>query len=161
MKNLKIFTTLIITIFVTSISIGQDVDRSEHVKERMKAQRTAFITQKLELTEVEAQKFWPIYNEYTAEKRALKSEKNQEVSLQTSDKDAEMAINNYFDAKSKELEMQKKYVARFKTVLPTNKVAMLLNIQKDFSKEVMQNMRERRSGPDKGSRDGRPTRRGQ
>lgn len=152
MKNLKFFTTLIITILVTSISIGQDGEHSEQVKERMKAQRTAYITQKLELTESEAQKFWPIFNEYSAERKALKLEKSSELSLKTSDKEAEMAINNYFDNKNKELELQKKYVNRFKSVLPSNKVAMLLNIQQDFSKEVMQNMRDRRSGQKKGGR---------
>lgn len=161
MKNFKFFGTLIMSIFIIGISLGQDGEHSGKVKERMKAQRTAFITQKLELTESEAQKFWPIFNEYTAERKAIKSEKNQQVSLQTSDKDAEMAINNYFEAKNKELEIQKKYVARFKTVLPTNKVAMLLNIQKDFSKEVMQNMRDRRGKTNEGGRDGRPARRGQ
>lgn len=152
MKNLKFFSILFFAFSFVNFSFGQDTDRSDDIKERMKAQRTAYITQKLELTENEAQKFWPIFNEYSAERKALKLEKSSELSLKTSDKEAEMAINNYFDSKTKELELQKKYVNRFKSVLPSNKVAMLLNIQQDFSKEVMQNMRDRRSGHKRGGR---------
>ena len=152
MKNLKFFSILFFALSFVNFSFGQDNGRSEDIKERMKAQRTAYITQKLELTESEAQKFWPIFNEYSAERKALKMEKSSELSLKTSDKEAEMAINNYFDSKNKELELQKKYVNRFKSVLPSNKVSMLLNIQQDFSKEVMQNMRDIRSDQKRGGR---------
>ena len=33
-------------------------------KEKMEAMRVGFITQKLDLTSEEAQKFWPVYNEF-------------------------------------------------------------------------------------------------
>jgi hypothetical protein len=145
MKNLKIAGSLIFTFLILSTTWAQDSERREDIREKMKAQRAAFITQKLELTESEAQKFWPVFNEFDAERKALLKEEPAKISHSMSDAEAQKAIDQFFDTKSKELELHKKYVSRFKAILPAPKVAMLLTIQKEFSKEVMENMKERRS----------------
>ena len=45
----------------------------ERMKE-IKAQKTAYITTKLGLTPEEAQRFWPIYNEYDENREAIRRE---------------------------------------------------------------------------------------
>ena len=52
--------TLIITLLLTMNVVAQSPEK----RERIKALKVAFITEKLELTESEAQKFWPIYNTF-------------------------------------------------------------------------------------------------
>ena len=48
-------------------------------REKMEAQKIAFITKQLELTPDEAKVFWPVYNEYDAKRLELrKSFKNRE-----------------------------------------------------------------------------------
>lgn len=153
MKNLKIAGVFIFTLLVLSTSWAQVNDRREDIREKMKAQRAAFITQKLELTESEAQKFWPVFNEFDSERKALLKEPPVKISHSMSEAEAQKAIDHFFDTKNKELELHKKYISRFKAILPAPKVAMLLTIQREFSREVMENMKERRSaGPRDGDR---------
>ena len=44
----------------------------ERGKERIKAYKTAYITQELDLSSKEAEKFWPVYNEYDKKIFSLK-----------------------------------------------------------------------------------------
>ena len=46
-------------------------------KERMKAFKTAYITDELDLTVKEAEKFWPVYNKYDRKLFSLKVEKGR------------------------------------------------------------------------------------
>ena len=63
---------LILTIFITSVTFAQDPDQVDKpLPERVEALKIAFISQRLELTPDEAQKFWPIYKNYETELRQL------------------------------------------------------------------------------------------
>ena len=65
----KIFITLLIIMFGLSNLVAQGERR-----EKLKAYKTAFITEKLELTPAEAEKFWPVYNNYENKVHQLKFE---------------------------------------------------------------------------------------
>src|ERR1700743_2343477 len=56
--------------------------------------RVTFITKKLELTPVENEKFWPVYNDYTSKQRALR--RNLRQSFRNK-------MNNLTDADAEEL----------------------------------------------------------
>ena len=73
MKTIKI---LILTLFVTTSAFAQKFD-----KEKIKALKIAHITEQMDLTKDEAQKFWPIYNanEEAENKLRIKSNENRKV----------------------------------------------------------------------------------
>lgn len=55
----KIFITLFIVIFSISSLLAQSERRK-----RLKAYKIAYITEELDLTPKEAERFWPVYNDY-------------------------------------------------------------------------------------------------
>ena len=61
MKNLLVIL-LILTGFCSGLNAQGCGDNCKK-KEQIKAQKVAFITDKLQLTVEEAQQFWPVYNE--------------------------------------------------------------------------------------------------
>lgn len=65
---------LILTIAFVSLGFGQKKSHDE-----IKALKTAFITQQLELTSSEAEKFWPVYNAYDTELIKLRRENRDRV----------------------------------------------------------------------------------
>ncbi len=66
MKNLLFISFfLLFTCLVTSAQ-----DRDEH-REKIKALKTAYITEGLILPQKKLSNFWPIYNEYEEKRRAL------------------------------------------------------------------------------------------
>ena len=54
----------LIPILVLLIGLSGYAQRDGRMNERIKAQKVAFITEKLSLTAEEAQQFWPIYNAF-------------------------------------------------------------------------------------------------
>jgi Spy/CpxP family protein refolding chaperone len=118
-------------------------DKPSFSKENMQAMKIAFITKQLNITEQQATTFWPVYNKYEAEKKALRKsvfgEAKPEKPLdEMTNEDADKMINNYLDFKTKELELSKKYVAEFKKVLDAKQVAKLITSENHFKNMLMQ-----------------------
>ena len=142
MKTLSIICILAISI--TTV-FAQDDESRERLKEKMKAQSAAYITQKLELTEAESQKFWPIYNSYRDEIQKERSSVSA-PSKNLTDKEADEFIDYQLESKTREIDIQKKYVQKFKTAIPSRKIVMLYNAEREFKENVISNIRERRQG---------------
>ena len=68
--------TQILLFFLLSV-LAVNAQPKDKIRERIKAQRVAFITDRLSLTPDEAQKFWPIYNQFTDEFEGVKKEMNR------------------------------------------------------------------------------------
>ena len=75
----------------------------EKITEKVEAHKIAFITNELNLTPEESQKFWPIYNEYSAKERDLRPEfKGRPESV--TEAEANDIINKFFENEEKRLE---------------------------------------------------------
>jgi hypothetical protein len=97
---------------------------------RLEALKIAYLTNKLNLSPEEAQKFWPIYNQYSLELKIARMK----------------AINN----KSSEIELdenllniRKKYSTLFSQVLPPAKVDTFFKSEKEFGHFVEKEMERR------------------
>ena len=149
MKNLFILFTLF---FLCTASYAQNK------KENLKAKKRAFITQKLNLSVEESEKFWPIYNEYETKKNTINRERKQnrrELKNSENLSDAEVAklIDKRFDVKQKDLNLEKEYNTKFQTVLPAKKVVKLQRAEEQFKKEVLKALEnKKRKGPPSTSR---------
>jgi len=120
-------------------------------KEKIEAMRVAFITKRLDLTVTEAQAFWPLYNQYQQKKEDLrtsmgvlrkKAEKNYEG---LSDKEIDALIEEELAIKQKELDAQKEFNKKIKSVLPVKKVGMLYKAEEDFKMELIKQLQNKPS----------------
>lgn len=127
----------ILVLFVLSDTYAQQGKRRQQIEDKIKSMQIAFITERLNLTPSESEKFWPIFNQMEAEKNALQSEKNSDSNDNVSDKDAQLVINRHFENKEKEIAIEKKYVEKLKAAIPPSKIAKLLNVQRQFRQEIM------------------------
>ncbi len=122
----------------------------EHKKEMIEAMKTGFITKELDLSPEEAQKFWPVYNQYEKEMKALQEAhrtkmKNAKENIdQMSDKDVEVLVDDYIVEQQKELDVKKKYNGEFKKVLPIKKVGKLYHAEDKFKKELLEKMKDQK-----------------
>lgn len=141
MKNL-IFTIVLLT----SLSIFSQESKSDKVE----AMKVGFITNKLELTAKEAQTFWPIYNEYSSKMDKLRKSKKSDFNElknkveNLSDKELETFINEVFNSKQKELDLQKEYYEKYAKVLPIKKVALLYQAENQFKRELLRKIKEKK-----------------
>lgn len=114
--------------------------------ERVKAMRTAFITNKLQLTPEEAQQFWPLYNQFEAEQKKIRDRyvPGKDV-MSMSDAEAEKFLNSHLEMEQELLNLRKDYFQRIKKVLPVRKVAMLPRLEREFREELLENLQQIRA----------------
>jgi hypothetical protein len=88
------------------------------------------------LTEAEAQKFWPVYDEYTAEAIKINDVKLSVIkeyaqNYETlSDVQAERLVKNWTAADESAVQLRVKYLPIFQKVLPATKVARFFQVDR-------------------------------
>jgi len=97
---------------------------------RLEALKIAYITKKMDLSPEEAQKFWPIYNQYAAE---LKEARQQAAR----DNETEIVLDE------NQLKIRKKYNTQFNQVLSAEKVNTFFKSEKEFGVFVQKEMERR------------------
>jgi hypothetical protein len=105
--------------------------------DKIEALRIAFISQRLNLTPDEAQKFWPIYNQYTADLKKLRD--NFGIGPGKPQLTAEQSL----DFEQKKLDLKKSYKTKFEVVLGKEKVNTLYALEEEF-KQKLKEMRDER-----------------
>ena len=103
---------------------------NEQWREKVRAEQVAFITSELDLTEAEAQKFWPVYNEVQASRREAYKESHEamkalEEAVQKGE-DTENLLDKYIAIKKKIQDLENDSVKKYSKVLPKEKVAKLV-----------------------------------
>lgn len=105
--------------------------------DRIEALRIAFISQRLNLTPEEAQKFWPVYNQYTTDMKKLRE--NFGVGPGKPQLTAEQSL----DFEQKKLDLKKKYKTQFEAAIGKDKVNTLYSLEEEFRQQLRQ-LREAR-----------------
>jgi hypothetical protein len=126
----------------------------QETKQKIESLKIAYITTALELTETEAQQFWPVYNEAEVKRRELRrtrmgERKDAQLNFKTmTEKEAETYIDKEIEFKQKELDILKELHIKLKKVLPAKKIAMLYKAEVDFQRKVLQDLNDKKGNKD-------------
>ena len=160
MRTLKLVTALLLC---ANFSIAQPdgpPPGGGKMDDKIKSMKIAFITERLNLTPEESQKFWPVFNQFETEMKVLRPARKDGPPdfAAMNDKEVEKFIDDDLVRKQKEVEVMKKYIGQFKQLLPMRKVAGLVGAQEAFKQELLQMLRERKGD---GGKNGGPGGKGQ
>jgi hypothetical protein len=115
----------------------------DKMEDKIKIQRIAFITQRLSLTETEAQQFWPIFNEYTEKLQQIRKQAKPEKAFdELADADVEKMIATQFDREARELDLKKEYFQKLKKAISVRQIAKLYRADKDFRNELVKQLKD-------------------
>lgn len=135
-----------LTVVLAAIVLTQAQPGERPAHERIQALRTAFITNRLNLTPEEAQQFWPLFNQFEAEQRKIRDKYRPSKDLMAmTDTEAERFLNSQFELEQEMLNLKKDYMQRMRKVLPVRKVAMLTRIEQDFREHLVENLQQMRA----------------
>jgi hypothetical protein len=116
-------------------------ERREHYQ-RIEAIKVAFITKKLDLTTEEAQKFWPVYNNYQKELMVLMRKRRED--RQKTDIDPNEKINVDLTYERRMLDLKKKYKKLYLKVIPAEKVLLLYQAEREFREHLIKQLKHRK-----------------
>lgn len=124
---MKRFFLILLSVFVSFSFVNAQANPQR--AEKIQALKIAFITQKLQLTSAEAEKFWPVYNQYENEVRNLRSENRN---------------GDVLENEEKLLEIRKKYKPSFEKILGPQKMNDLFNAERDFRNVLIKRLKNQK-----------------
>ncbi len=134
---------------LATISVGFAQSQSDK-RENIEAFRIAYFTRIIGLSSEEAKTFWPIYNEMQLEQEKVRKERrnrtfNAKESIETmTDKELEKLVDDEINSRQRELDIEKKYHEKFKSILPINKVVKYYRAEEGFKRELVKRLQEQR-----------------
>jgi len=136
---------LVLRIFIIFLVFlkGQPVF-AQNGRDKVEALRIEYINKSVELTPPEAEKFWPVYNEYNDKIRAIRKNLRQSYrnrSENLSDKEAEQLYTLFLQTKQVEADIHKQYNERLKTIIGAKKMVKLHVAEEEFRIKVMKSIK--------------------
>jgi hypothetical protein len=133
-----IWSILICLVIALPLSAQEKSQRSQQIE----SVKVAFITQKLSLNTTEAEKFWPVYNNYQQELRVVYKQRREARAKQKANPNDK--TNNELDFESRLLNIRKKYKDEFSKVLPSEKVLSFFDAEREFREQMIKELKDRR-----------------
>lgn len=150
MNNNTLQMNKLITIIVLlSFSISSFAQRGGKMQERIKAQKIAFITNQLNLSANEAQKFWPIYNTFENKMEDIRKNDLKDVRLamrkgDLTDSEAQTILDKFMAAEDKLHNAKRQLVTDLNKAIPPQKIIALKKAEEDFRKKLLEIMQQRK-----------------
>lgn len=142
MKNIAI--VLFIISNFGAFAQNRNNQNPEKSRERIESLRIAFITERLNLSSKESQQFWPVYNSFKDESNQIRMSSRPDAAIEDmSEKEAEEFIMDRFSQQERQLNLEKKYYAKFREVISVRKIAMLYEAENEFKKKLLNAVRNR------------------
>lgn len=143
-----IFTLVMVLVSIPFSNTGRAQDNDEPVNvSKIQAQRVAFFTERLNLMPAEAEKFWPVYNEYDAKRAKLNAEESRLINLfkenkaSLTDKEIDNDIKKILETRKAITTLNEEYYVKFRQILPARKVMKLIISETQFRVWLLNRLR--------------------
>ncbi|WP_296699741.1 hypothetical protein [Algoriphagus sp.] len=142
----KYILSIIFTLILGAVYAQRGGERYD--PEKLKAAKVAYITTRLDLNSSQAEKFWPIYNEFSDSREIMireMAELNNRRDQQLSEEEARVRIAKKFEIQQKLIIEEKSFVDKVSKVISYNQIFLLNGLSRDFARHIYQ--RERKDLP--------------
>jgi len=146
MNTLKTLKSLVVIalLLIPMISMGQ----SDAAKKKLEAAKIGLITERLGLTPDQAQQFWPVYKQFTNQKRAnqtefrtLKKAYNPETATEAETK---KLLAKGQELKQNQLNLEREYSDKLLGVINNKQLLSLRQAEDEFRKTILRKLQQRR-----------------
>ncbi|MEO1050701.1 MAG: hypothetical protein AAFX87_08740 [Bacteroidota bacterium] len=142
----------LVAIVVLSLLIipgfGQDAGgKGDKRKSKLETTRIAFLSEKLGLTPDQAEKFWPVYNEFRKQRQSIGNEYKtirQEFDAQNAtEEERKKFVQLGLQFKQRQLDLEKTYSDRLLKIITSQQLLRLRRGEEEFRKFVLDQLRRR------------------
>lgn len=162
MIAVKFQSSISVLIFLMLSSIGlmgqpdMEDDLDPRRREKIDVLKRSFITDKIQLTVSEAEKFWPLYNErenaQESNRKAIK-ERMSEVKKNSNDEKMVVASVDFVTAKRKEdADLDAKFLKSVIPIIGPERCLKLAAADREFQRELIRKLKEDRGGRNSGGK---------
>ncbi|MEH6679366.1 MAG: hypothetical protein V7724_02405 [Sediminicola sp.] len=138
MNELLKYTALI------ALSMGCLVVSAQHKpdNDKIKALKIAFLTERLELSSSEAQRFWPIYNDHELKMDELRRKEWKHIRNKAketeslTEKEANDLVCQFSHLEDEKTAENKRFLEAVRPILSGKKTLLLIKAEDDFKKQL-------------------------
>lgn len=150
MKNKTSILTIIFALFI-SVSIFSQHRES---RKKIKALKISYITEKLNLSEKEAAKFWPVYNKfekglrknYHEDRAALKKQIDASGGIDNiSEKQAKSFAKKMLALEKGEYELHEKFHFELSKIISYKKITKLQIVEREFNRSLFRRFKKQKT----------------
>ncbi len=146
----KVIIVLAFAIFILAQNNVCAQDRSDRSDrwEKYRAEKVSFLTNKLDLTPGEAEKFWPVYNQLEKERSQIQRERRglerqvNEANENLSDPEIIKLTREFAGNLEKDCHLGTEYNEKFLKILPPKKVLALYKAEGEFRMYMFRKFRD-------------------
>jgi hypothetical protein len=131
MKKYLLILTLLLGSFSMAFAQENQPADEQTKQERIKALYVAYVTQQLQLTPDEAQKFWPVHTQFETDLKAVKQNQPELVKEEA------------------RLNIKKKYQENFTRILGNNRCERFFRLNDDFKRKLRDRLQTQRNNPNR------------
>lgn len=147
MKKAYLLTTLFLLLSLP-FAMAQAPDERSH--EKIESARIAHISTRLNLSPEQAQKFWPVYNEFHDRRQRMRKEhhkiKHYARENNLDNDQARTHIKEHLRLEKAEAALDEEYYGKkLLSVLEPRQVVALMNAEMEFKKMLLEKLKERRA----------------
>ena len=132
------------------MSLMAQPPKRKGMKDKIRTLKVEFITEKLNLSSVEAEKFWPIYNVFDKTYMKLKHEKlrglknnlKKEINM-LSESEALNKLNEMTAIEDELIQLKRSFRSQLEGVISNKKILLLKIAEDGFNRRMMDRLRHR------------------
>jgi hypothetical protein len=146
MKNKIIGITLFLLLTMAGIAFAQRPQSFD--KDKLEAARVAFITNRLDLKPDQAEKFWPLFNQFNESRGQLMgqiSTINKSSEGESNETKAKEMIKERMMLQQKLLDLEKEFMDNITKVIQPSQALRLGGVNREFTKQVYRMQQNRGS----------------
>jgi len=145
MKGLVIW--MIVVVGSITVASAQDNRMDKKAMQQINAARIGMITERLGLSPDQAQKFWPMYNEFSQKRQQVRARLNEARKgidpKNMTDEQSQRLMELSLDIRQSEVNLEKEYTGKLRDVISAQQVLALRKAEEDFRKLILQRIEER------------------
>src|SRR5688572_29738654 len=144
-RTMKTLAYIFFLSLLAGVAYAQEDDipqQDAKVRDKIEAARVAYITDQLQLTPAEAEKFWPIYREFSQRRKEIRQQLKGAKTPDPSKTD-EQAVDEQFKIKQQELDLEKDYSGRLLKVISAQKLRTLPQAERRFRQMILDQIQRR------------------
>ena len=148
---MKKYPILIVLLLAWSLNSFAQGGIFKEKREQIRSLKVAFITDKLQLTSAEAEKFWPLYNALDEKQQTLRQEKlrsfierkDDNTVDKMSEKDASNLLSQIEITEDEMYQSRKKFITSLKGILSSVKIIKLKKAEEEFNRKLLKQYKEK------------------
>ncbi len=133
-----------VLLLLSATTLAAHAQQGEGRGSRVQAVKVGYLSERLKLSPEQAERFWPVYNRCSEERRNLRHSYQGAAAPGNRD-EAMRQLDGNMEFQEKDLAVRKRCQDEYLKVLSPQQVATLVDAERDFKKMLVDQMRDRRN----------------